>query len=168
MAQDPIQVKNQKIESISTGSEFEYIENAFVKIGTLLALGYGEAGASIIAENMQKKSLTNLTTGKKKIAIFGFCDIRNFTDATEVLQEDVMLFVNTIAQVVHNQIDLYLGAANKNIGDAFLLVWRFPDKFCEIDENGSMKLKDSFYVNNLADLALIGIIKTIIKLNTNL
>ena len=25
--------------------------------------------------------------GKKKCAIYGFCDIRNFTDATEVLQE---------------------------------------------------------------------------------
>ena len=23
--------------------------------------------------------------GKKKVAIYGFCDIRNFTDATEVL-----------------------------------------------------------------------------------
>jgi hypothetical protein len=34
---------------------------------------------------------------KKVVAIFGFCDIRNFTDATEVLQEDVMQFVNTIA-----------------------------------------------------------------------
>lgn len=79
-----------------------------------------------------------------------------------------MLFVNTIAQVVHKQIDLYLGAANKNIGDAFLLVWRFPDKFTYIDKDGVMRLKEVFYVNNLADLALIGVIKTIIKLNTNL
>lgn len=30
-------------------------------------------------------------------AIFGFCDIRNFTDVTEVLQENVLVFVNTIA-----------------------------------------------------------------------
>lgn len=28
------------------------------------------------------------------MAIFGFCDIRNFTDATEILQADVMVFVN--------------------------------------------------------------------------
>ena len=28
-----------------------------------------------------------------------------------------------------------MGAANKNIGDAFLLVWRIPEKFCLIDEN---------------------------------
>jgi hypothetical protein len=56
-----------------------------VKIGTLLALGYGEAGTSIIAQNMRESGVDNLIAGKKKIAIFGFCDIRNFTDATEVL-----------------------------------------------------------------------------------
>ena len=42
--------------------------------------------------------------GKKIIGIFGFCDIRNFTDATEVLQEEVMLFVNEIAEIVHGNI----------------------------------------------------------------
>lgn len=38
-----------------------------------------------------------LIPGKKILAVFGFCDIRNFTDATEVLQKDVMVFVNEIA-----------------------------------------------------------------------
>ena len=35
-----------------------------------------------------------------------------------------MIFVNTIASVVHGNTDKYGGAANKNIGDAFLLVWK--------------------------------------------
>ena len=35
--------------------------------------------------------------GHKVVAIFGFCSIRNFTDTTEVLQEQVMEFVNEIA-----------------------------------------------------------------------
>lgn len=35
--------------------------------------------------------------GKKVMCIFGFCDIRNFTDATEVLEANVMVFVNEIA-----------------------------------------------------------------------
>jgi hypothetical protein len=42
-----------------------------------------------------------LIPGKKIIAIFGFCDIRNFTDITEILEEKVMLFVNEIASIVH-------------------------------------------------------------------
>jgi class 3 adenylate cyclase len=57
-------------------------------------------------------------------AIFGFCDIRNFTDVTEVLKEEVLIFVNTVAQIVHSEVSGSQGAANKNIGDAFLLVWK--------------------------------------------
>lgn len=38
-----------------------------------------------------------------------------------------MLFVNNIAEIVHSMVDRYLGSANKNIGDAFLLVWKIQD-----------------------------------------
>ena len=39
-----------------------------------------------------------------------------------------MLFVNEIGEIVHGIVDKYCGAANKNIGDAFLLVWKLePD-----------------------------------------
>lgn len=65
----------------------------------------------------------------KVCAIFGFCDIRQFTDATEVLQEDVMEFVNSIAKIVHMETSLHGGFPNKNIGDAFLLV-RFVQTSC--------------------------------------
>ena len=59
-------------------------------------------------------------------AVFGFCDIRQFTDATEVLQEDVMEFVNSISKIVHMEVSLHGGFPNKNIGDAFLLVCARP------------------------------------------
>jgi len=59
-----------------------------------LALGFGEAGSKIIADNMQAGDLDPMMKGIKVHAIFGFCDIRNFTDATEVLQTGVMMFVN--------------------------------------------------------------------------
>ena len=66
--------------------------------------------------------------GKSIISIFGFCDIRKFTNATEILKEGVMLFVNEIAEICHSIVDKYSGAANKNVGDAFLLVWKFDEK----------------------------------------
>lgn len=104
------------------------LEQTIVKIGALLALGFGEAGSKIIAQNMKGSGDVNpMLPGQKIMAIFGFCDIRNFTDATEVLQEGVMLFVNEIGEIVHGLVDQYSGAANKNIGDAFLLVWKFHD-----------------------------------------
>jgi hypothetical protein len=62
------------------------LEQTIVKIGALLALGFGEAGSKIIAANMAGGGEINpMMPGQKIIAIFGFCDIRNFTDATEVL-----------------------------------------------------------------------------------
>lgn len=98
-----------------------------MKICSLLAVGFGDAGAEVIAENMKKAgALDPMVPGRKMVAIFGFCDIRQFTDTTEVLQEEVMKFVNNIAQIVHTEVALHGGAANKNIGDAFLLVWKFP------------------------------------------
>ena len=107
--------------------ETRILELSINKICALMALGFGEAGAAIIAENMRTGGAINpMIPGRKVMAIFGFCDIRNFTAATEVLQADVMEFVNTIAQVVHSECARRGGAANKNVGDAFLLVWKFP------------------------------------------
>lgn len=37
------------------------------------------------------------------------------------------MFVNEIAEIVHGTVDHYNGSSNKNIGDAFLLVWKFED-----------------------------------------
>jgi molybdopterin/thiamine biosynthesis adenylyltransferase len=45
--------------------------------------------------------------------------------ATEVLKEGVMLFTNEVGEIVHGITNQFSGAANKNIGDAFLLVWKF-------------------------------------------
>jgi len=75
--------------------ETAILERAIVKIGHLLALGFGEAGSKIIAENIAAGGdMDPMMKGQKVYAIFGFCDIRNFTDSTEVLQTQVMLFVN--------------------------------------------------------------------------
>jgi hypothetical protein len=52
-----------------------------------LALGFGEAGSKIIGTNIGASGdIDPLLAGQKIQAIFGFCDIRNFTDSTEVLQ----------------------------------------------------------------------------------
>ena len=52
----------------------------------MLAVGFGEAGSKIISENVANgDEVDPMLPGRKTIAVFGFCDIRNFTDATEVL-----------------------------------------------------------------------------------
>ena len=110
--------------------ETRMLEKTILKIGALLALGFGEAGSSIIKENMSASGKVNpLLPGTKIMGIYGFCDIRNFTDATEILQTGVMRFTNEIGAIVHKTVAIYQGAANKNIGDAFLLVWKYDQKY---------------------------------------
>lgn len=56
-------------------------------VSSLMAVGFGDAGAEIIADNMRSGGdLNPLVPGQKVMAIFGFCDVRQFTDTTEILQ----------------------------------------------------------------------------------
>ena len=103
--------------------------------------------------------------GKKTMAIFGFCDIRQFTDTTEALQERVMIFVNEIGRIVHGITNEFLGVPNKNVGDAFLLVWKIPESELFYNHKGAYQISDSYIVNNMADCSLIAILKIICKIN---
>eukprot|EP01006_Ploeotia_vitrea_P037438 TRINITY_DN66127_c3_g3_i1.p1 TRINITY_DN66127_c3_g3~~TRINITY_DN66127_c3_g3_i1.p1 ORF type:complete len:890 (+),score=492.79 TRINITY_DN66127_c3_g3_i1:75-2744(+) len=111
------------------------LESTFEKLTRLLQVGFGQAGAQVIRKNLRKAhgDLDPLVEGRKVFAIFGFMDIRNFTDMTECLKEQVMLFVNSVAEVAYSEAVRCDGAPNKNIGDAFLLVWRLPRRFNESD-----------------------------------
>lgn len=86
MAKDP---ESAAKEELDTNIELEttIISNAIIKIGALLSTVFGSAGAEIIGSNIvQQGDMNPMIEGKKKAAIFGFCDIRNFTEITEVLQ----------------------------------------------------------------------------------
>lgn len=73
-----------------------------------------------------------------------------------------MLFVNDIAKIIHGVACEYLGIPNKNIGDAFLIVWKLPQQ--ELDDKYRIINKQSYITNNLADCALISLLKMLIKL----
>lgn len=103
--------------------------------------------------------------GKKVFAIFGFCDIRNFNDTTDILKNGVMQYVNDIAKIVHNIADLHYGAANKNIGEAFLLVWKIPDRDVILDEEDNLKIKKGWKTTILTELAVISLVKMISKIS---
>jgi len=160
--------------------EVKIIQNAILKISALLAIGFGEAGGEIIKKNLGGSSeLQAMVKGKKKMAIFGFCDIRNFQIILDALQEKTMVFVNEIADIVHSSVDRYGGAANKNIGDAFLCAWKFTQALedknkneKENDKNIKKKERDELHIDfdnpkikMVADQALMGFLKVLIKVN---
>ena len=140
------------------GMETQALEESITNIGILLGVVFGEAGTNLIGRYLGSEGDVNvMVEGDLVEAIYGFCDIRNFTDATEVLQQEVMVFVNTVAQIVHSLTDQALGNANKNVGDAFLLVWKMTKNRIE---NAEFNGVDSALVyTNLADLALYSIMK---------
>ncbi|CAD8047499.1 unnamed protein product [Paramecium sonneborni] len=144
------------------------LQRLIMKVGALLAVGFGEAGSEIIAENIKKGGgVDPMIPGKKIMAIFGFCDIRNFTDATEVLQQDVMVFVNEIAEIVHSAVNSFSGSANKNIGDAFLLVWKYEQLDYHPDPNNPSKLvlKDNKIIKQKGDMAVMAFLKIITSIS---
>jgi len=149
LSQDPL----SKIEPlVDSELEIDFVENNLKKLGKLLQISFGDAGSKIIASNIANEgALDVMLAGTKIDAIFGFCDIRNFTDCTECLQEDVMLFVNKIADYVHTAVEDNYGSANKNIGDAFLLCWRIPENPTRAD------------FERIADGALLSFVKVTIE-----
>jgi len=103
------------------------LEKTIIKLGSLLALGFGEAGANIIGANMRghdSAGVNAMIAGQRVDCILGNVKIQAFSTATEVLRSKIMTFVNQIAEIVHGVVDEYYGAANKNNGDEFLIVWR--------------------------------------------
>jgi len=103
------------------------LEKTIIKLGSLLALGFGEAGANIIGHNLKSvdsAGVDGMVPGSRVEAIIGVARIGDFSTATEVLKSNVMTFVNQIAEIVHGVVSEFHGAANKNNGDTFMVVWR--------------------------------------------
>lgn len=146
------------------GMETTLLIRTISKIAGLMRVGFGEAGADIIGKNLNithgTDAINLLGTGRKIHSIFGFCDVRQFTDTTECLQEEVMLFVNRIAHILHSIVVQCDGAANKNIGDAFLLTWKVNT--AGKDPQQITSCVDHNYV---ADKALYSFVKTMIEMS---
>lgn len=129
--------------------ETAILEKTIIKLGSLLALGFGEAGARIVADNMQgldSAGVNAMVPGRRVDCIIGSACIRDFSTATEVLQGKVMTFVNQIAEIVHGLVCEFHGAPNKNSGDRFLLIWRL----------GSLNSQQQM---RLADMAMVSCIR---------
>jgi class 3 adenylate cyclase len=155
------------------GMETSFLMSTILRIGSLMKVGFGSAGVEIIRNNLlkgQSKNMLILTTqGSTVSCIFLFCDIRQFTDATECLQEEVFVFTNRIAAVVHSICHSYGGAANKNVGDAFLLSWSLEDYNANNRHTGArMSIVREGVLRaerNQADKALLSVIKICMSLH---
>lgn len=169
--------KNKKVSKHDDNYEVQVIKSAIIKISALLAIGFGEAGGEIIQKNLSSgQELNPRLKGKKKTAIFGFCDIHDFNEINLALEERTMLFVNEVAEIVHSSVDRFKGSTNKNIGDAFLSVWKFYNEVAVKGSQEKYQRKDNLIeidptnpqVKIVADCAVLAFLRIILKINKNL
>ncbi len=90
MSRNPMSVTKSLIDEDANtkkegSKEIHMIDKSVTKVAYLLVIGYGEAGTGIIIKNMGRSGTWVDIPGEKIIGIYGFCDIWNFTDATEIL-----------------------------------------------------------------------------------
>jgi len=111
------------------------LEKTIIKLGSLLALGLGEAGTNIIGQNMRGSASAGVNAmipGSHVECLIGVVRVLHFSTAVEVLREKIMTFVNQIAEIVHGVSHEYHGATNKNNGDSFLIIWRLHQRDPEV------------------------------------
>ena len=77
-----------------------------------------------------------MVPGTKMTGYFAFCDCRKFQDVLETLEEDVMVFTNTISGIIHAKVSVHMGQPNKNIGDSWLSVWSGKEEDVFVSEDG--------------------------------
>lgn len=128
--------------------ETEQLINAISKIADLLRKCWGVAGAGIISSNLArtkdgKTVVFNPTVpGKRVYALFGFIAINDFSKLLRDLDNDVMLLINDVARVVHDEVYRWAfgdsGQCNKNLGSSFLMVFRIGD-FSEVHKKKKRK-----------------------------
>jgi class 3 adenylate cyclase len=164
--EDAITKNTRWTKEVLKGMETSFLMSTILRIGSLMKVGFGSAGVEIIRNNLEKGQNKNMlmlnSQGSSVSCIFLFCDIRQFTDATECLQEEVFVFTNRIAAVVHSICTAYGGSANKNIGDAFLLSWLLDDGDPSMNFDGD----DNFTANsNQADKALLSVVRICMALH---
>jgi class 3 adenylate cyclase len=64
--------------------------------------------------------------GRKVNVIFSVCQIRKFSETTECLQDEIIVFVNKIVKIVHECARVWGGVPVNNNGDRYILTWRLP------------------------------------------
>jgi class 3 adenylate cyclase len=135
----------KKPEILITDSYREYatrdsakLEKTILKLGSLLVVGFGEAGAKIVGASIMDTQSIGVRPGQNIEGVFGYITIEHFSIVTEVLQDGIVMLVNRLAEIIHGIVDEFCGFTCKNTGSGFSLLWKLPplspqrQRICEL------------------------------------
>jgi len=122
LAQNPA-YQMEKVQKVVY--ETDALKMSLSKIATMLQVGFGEAGNNLVAENLKKGDTVDpMVPGTKLLGAYGFCIIDWYEEVLECLGEEILPFTNTAASIVHDAVTENGGQPNRNLGEAFLCVWK--------------------------------------------
>lgn len=120
----PPQIDEQKNKNNQMKTQM--LELTIFKIGTLLQRGFGELGCVVVSECLNEGMVDLSRSGNMTEMVFSICRIRQFTETTECLQEEIIVFVNKIVKIIHECTKRWDGKQIRNDGEKYLLTWRIP------------------------------------------
>lgn len=140
---DPAPIKDDKEEH--SHMKTKMLEITIYKITTLLKRGFGELGAQTISDTFQIDEEEEWQPGQRKAgsavpslhfdkirfskySIFLMVRITDFINITDILQEEIIVFINKIVRILHETVKRWDGKANKNYGDKYLITWLLPEE----------------------------------------
>jgi len=137
IVKDPYQpVPN--LEERDDNADTFILQQTMTKLAHITRTGFGAASkywVSKVVVDLNKRQHQVVPVGSRPentlpsrqiLGVFGFADIRGFDVLTGVLDVQIMEYVNLIARVLHDRVHKLQGNANKNTGNAFLIVWNLP------------------------------------------
>lgn len=124
LADDPLHMQ----EATSHPKQGEKTENSILeetlsRIGNLIKVSFGHNNEEIVSAYINDDEMDMFRPGNTVRLIFGLVKIQKFTEITDLLQEQVLLFLNKIGRIVHACTGEWKGTPIKNDMGTFLVIW---------------------------------------------
>jgi len=169
LAQNPQSWKEHKMIDDEGTLETVKITNAIVKMSALMTVGLGHVGAEMLLRGVHSiEDFDILKQGHKRLGIFGYCGIRNFSEMTLYLDENVISFVNVLASIIHGKAIKYKGSPGQMFRESFSVVWNFSDSDQVQSKEGNLALKLTRKAVNICNLSIIAFLKIYIRILRNI
>ena len=120
LAKDPLKVGSTGPKSSTRGS---ILEETIDKIGILLSINFGVRGSQIMNELLAEPEINFKIEGRKGTFVILIVTIKDSAMIIDSLQEEVLVFINKIAKIVHNCAVRWGGSICRNDMGSFLMIW---------------------------------------------
>lgn len=124
LADDPLHIQEEALRSKSgEKTENSILEETLARIGNLIKVSFGRNNEEIVSSYLNSEEMDMFRSGNTVRLIFGFVKIQKFTEITDLLQEQVLLFLNKIGRIVHACTEVWKGTPIQNDMGTFLVIW---------------------------------------------